>query len=192
MSKNKAVILDRDGTINVDKGYVHRVEDFTYLEGVIEGLKILQQEGYILIVITNQSGIARGYFSEDDYKKLEKWMINDLKEKDVNISASYYCPHHPQAKVDKYRKECDCRKPQLALFEKAISEFDIDTDNLILVGDKERDVAFCKKYQSVKGIVIYSNEKHKLNNISYVKGGLLEAAKLITGDADGILDQADY
>ena len=192
MSKNKAVILDRDGTINVDKGYVHRVEDFTYLEGVIEGLKILQQEGYILIVITNQSGIARGYFSEDDYKKLEKWMINDLKEKDVNISASYYCPHHPQAKVDKYRKECDCRKPQLALFEKAISEFDIDTDNLILVGDKERDVDFCKKYQSVKGIVIYSNEKHKLNNISYVKGGLLEAAKLITGDADGILDQADY
>ena len=188
MSKNKAVILDRDGTINVDKGYVHRVEDFTYLEGVIEGLKILQQDGYILIVITNQSGIARGYFSEDDYKKLEKWMINDLKEKGVKISASYYCPHHPQAVVDKYRKKCDCRKPGIALFEKAISEFDIDKDNLILVGDKERDVDFCMKYQSVKGIVIYSNEEQIKNNISYVKGGLLEAAKLITGDADGILD----
>lgn len=105
-----------------------------------------------------------------------------MKGKGVNISASYYCPHHPEAVVDKYRQKCDCRKPGTGLFEKAISEFNIDLDNLILIGDKERDVAFCKKYQSVKGIVIYSNEKHILNNISYIKGGLLEAAKLITGD----------
>ena len=188
MNKNKAVILDRDGTINVDNGYVHRVSDFIYLEGVIEGLKILQQKGYIFIVITNQSGIARGYFSENEYKKLEKWMIDDLKGKGVNISASYYCPHHPEAVVDKYRQKCDCRKPGTGLFEKAISEFNIDLDDLILIGDKERDVAFCKKYQSVKGIVIYSNEKRILNNISYIKGGLLEAAKLITGDTNGILD----
>ncbi|MBO4456936.1 MAG: HAD family hydrolase [Butyrivibrio sp.] len=189
---NKAVILDRDGTINIDHGYVCRGEDFTYHDGVIEGLKILQQEGYILIVITNQSGIARGYFTEDDYKKLDKWMIGDLKRRGINISASYYCPHHPEAVVDKYRYVCNCRKPGIALFEKAVSEFDIDLNNLIVVGDKERDVAFCKKHQSVKGIVIYSNEEHVLNNISYVKGGLLEAAKLIIGDADGILDQADY
>ena len=98
---NKAVFLDRDGTINVDKEYLSRIEAFEYLPGTIEGLKILQDAGYLLIIVTNQSGIARGYYREEDYLNLENWMVNDLAQKGIKISASYYCPHHPNGKVVK-------------------------------------------------------------------------------------------
>ncbi|MCR5587732.1 MAG: HAD family hydrolase, partial [Lachnospiraceae bacterium] len=123
---NKAVFLDRDGTINVEKNYLYKIEDFVFLPGVIEGLKLLQDAGFLLIIITNQSGIARGYYTEEDFKILNNWMLNKLAENGINITKVYYCPHLPDAKIEEYRRDCDCRKPKLGLFYRAIKEYNID------------------------------------------------------------------
>ena len=104
---NKAVFLDRDGTINVEKNYLHKIEDFEFLSGVIEGLSLLNNSGYKLIIITNQSGIGRGYYTENDFITLNNWMLDVLKSNGIIISKVYYCPHLPDAKIEKYRMDCE-------------------------------------------------------------------------------------
>ena len=153
---NKAVFLDRDGTINIDKDYLYKIEDFEYLPGAVEGLRLLQEQGYLLIVITNQSGIARGFYSEEDYLRLDKWMKEDLAQKGVKITASYYCPHLLDVKVSKYSIECECRKPKLGLFYQAAKDWDIDIDNSIAIGDKPRDIAI-SEVSKCKGILFSGN-----------------------------------
>lgn len=159
-----AVFLDRDGTINVDRGYLHRIEDFEYLEGAVEGLKSLQSMGYLLVVITNQSGIARGYYTEQDFLKLNKWMMEDLRHQGITISGAYYCPHYPQGKIRKYSIECNCRKPQIGLYLKAQREFGIDFSASIAIGDKYRDLHICEETE-VKGILLSEELKPELPNI---------------------------
>lgn len=148
-----AVFLDRDGTINVDKGYVYKIEDFEYLDGAIEGLIFFQKKGYLLVVITNQSGIARGLYSEMDFINLNEWMMKDLEQQGVHISRTYYCPHHPSAIIEKYRLKCYCRKPKTALFWRAQKELGIDMVRSIAIGDKERDLCICTE-TAVKGYLL--------------------------------------
>ena len=137
---NKAIILDRDGTINIEKDYLHKIEDFEFEEGVVEGLKILSNLGYIFVVVTNQSGIARGYYTEEDLIKLNNH-ISDILEKDgIRIEKFYYCPHHPEKGVGKYKVECECRKPNPGMLEEAIREFNIDREKSFMVGDNISDV----------------------------------------------------
>lgn len=150
---NNAVFLDRDGTINVDKGYIYRIEDFEYLEGAVEGLELLQEAGYLLIIVTNQSGMARGYYTEEKYTKLNRWMISDLANRGVHIAGTYYCPHLPQGIVPEYSIQCSCRKPMTDLFEKAARELDIRWKGSCAIGDKERDLCICEKYP-VRGILL--------------------------------------
>lgn len=185
---NKAVFLDRDGTINVDKAYLSKIEEFEYLPGVIEGLRMLQDAGFILIIVTNQSGIARGYYSEEDFLELNEWMLSDLKEKGINIAKVYYCPHHPTALVEKYRIDCECRKPKLGMYKKAIEELDIDLSQSFAIGDKIRDSAICEK-TSCRGYLISNLEKKsvvdgvnsgKYRNIKFAED-LLTATKKIVG-----------
>ena len=178
--KQKAVFLDRDGTINVEKNYLYKIEEFEYLNGVKEGLKILQDLGYLLIVITNQSGIARGYYTENDFDKLDRWMVSDLKAAGVTIADSYYCPHHPESGLDAYRKVCNCRKPKLGLFYKAIKKFDIELSASYAIGDKLRDLEICRVSEA-KGFLLYcSDEKReKHENIQCICGGILDAAMKI-------------
>lgn len=181
--------MDRDGTINAEKHYLYRIEDFEFLPDVIEGLKLLQDAGYLLIVITNQSGIGRGYYTEEDFHKLNDWMVDELKGKGVDIAKVYYCPHLPDARIAKYRIECDCRKPKLAMYEQAINDFDIDLNKSWAIGDKIRDCAICERFDC-RGILIASNEKNGI--INAVKCGeierveyadnLLIAAKMIVED----------
>ena len=174
---NKAVFLDRDGTINADKNYLYRIEDFEFLPGAVDAMKMLQDSGFLLIIITNQSGIARGFFTEEDYFTLTEWMLERLKESGVNIAGVYYCPHLPDAKIESYRKICSCRKPDTGLFEKAARDFDIDMSASFAVGDKLRDCAICEKTQC-RGFLIGGNIiSGKIQNVS----SLLEAAKIITG-----------
>ena len=161
---NKAIFLDRDGTINVDYGYIHKIKDFKYLDGSIEGLKILNDLGYLLIIVTNQSGIGRGYYSLADYNKLNKYILKNLKEHGINITKVYMCPH-----VDE--DNCECRKPKLALFYQAIKEYDIDIDNSYVIGDKERDLALSKK-ENITGILLTD----KSNKEYICKENLFEAA----------------
>ncbi len=149
---NKAVFLDRDGVINRKGGsyYIWRIEDFILNEGVIDALKIFQEKGYLLIVITNQGGIARGVFSEEDLKRLNEYMIDLLKQHGIKLSAIYYCPHHPDVSL------CECRKPGTLLFEKAIKDFDIDVKSSCMIGDSEVDIEAAKKME-IKGILIPVN-----------------------------------
>ena len=140
---NKAIFLDRDGTINVEKNYLYKIEDFEFLPGVIDALKQLQQMGYLLIVITNQSGIGRGYFTETDFHKLNNWMVSTLKAQGITIADVYFCPHLPDAQVEEYRKDCECRKPKLGMYLQAVAKHDIDLCSSYAIGDKIRDCAIC-------------------------------------------------
>ncbi len=130
---NKAVFLDRDGIINVDKSYLYRVEDFEFCDGIFDSLKHFQKLGYMLIVVTNQSGIGRGYYSENDFQKLTSWMVQELQNQGITISQVYHCPHDPQ-------ENCTCRKPKIGMFEKALKEFGIDMKNSWMIGDKSSDM----------------------------------------------------
>lgn len=148
---NKAVLLDRDGVINRERdGYTYRVEDFTVLHDVVPALKKLQGKGYLLIIISNQSGIAKGVFTIADVEVLHKHLTDQLAKEGIVISEIYYCPHHPEF------GSCICRKPDSLMVEKALARFNIDKDRSFFIGDKERDVLAGKKV-GVKGILMESN-----------------------------------
>lgn len=157
----KAIFLDRDGTINVEKNYLYKIEDFEFMEGVLEALKKLSDAGYLLIIITNQSGIARGYYTEKDYEILNSWLLETLVKSGINITASYFCPHLPDASVERYRTICNCRKPNTGLFEQAVKDFNIDLKKSFAIGDKIRDLAICEK-SDCKGFLIGNNEKPEI------------------------------
>ena len=142
--KNKFVLLDRDGVINVEKSYLHKIEDFEYEKNVVEGLLKLRDLGYKFAIITNQAGIARGYYTKEDYLKLQNFIEDDLMKKGIKIEKSYFCPHHPNV-TGKYGIECNCRKPNTGNFELAIEEFDINVKNSFMIGDKITDLIPAKK-----------------------------------------------
>lgn len=136
---NKAIFLDRDGTLNIDYGYVHEIDNFKFIDGAIDALRELKKMGYMLVLVTNQSGIARGYFSEEQFLQLTEWMDWSLAEQDVDLDGIYYCPHHPEGKGE-YKEDCDCRKPKSGMLLQAIKELKIDPTQSIMVGDKIEDL----------------------------------------------------
>ena len=136
---NKAIFLDRDGTLNIDYGYVHEIDNFKFIDGTIDALRELKKMGYMLVLVTNQSGIARGYFSENQFLQLTEWMDWSLAEQDVDLDGIYYCPHHPEGKGE-YKEDCDCRKPKPGMLLQAIKELKIDPTQSIMVGDKVEDL----------------------------------------------------
>ncbi len=129
----RAIFFDRDGTINKDAGYTHKIEDLEFTYRCIEGLKKLSDTDYKKIIITNQSGIARGYYSEDDYHFFTKAMIEYLRQSDVHIDKVYYCPHGPS-------DTCECRKPQIGLLLQAVKDFNISLSHSWLIGDRPSDI----------------------------------------------------
>lgn len=135
----KAIFLDRDGTLNIDHGYVHQIDDFQFIEGSIEALQALKDMGYLLVLVTNQSGIARGYFSEDQFLQLTEWFDWSLADRGVDFDGIYYCPHHPEGQGE-YRQDCDCRKPKSGMLLQAIKELKIDPAQSFMVGDKIDDL----------------------------------------------------
>lgn len=159
-----AAFLDRDGTINVEKDYLYRITDFEYMDGAVEGLRRLQAMGFLPVVVTNQSGIARGYYAEEDFHRLTDWMISDMEEKGIHIERVYYCPHHPEGMIKRYAKNCHCRKPKTGLFYQAARELGIDFKQSIAIGDKPRDLEICKETE-VKGILLSEEPKKSENFI---------------------------
>lgn len=130
--KNKAVILDRDGVINVDKGYVHRMEDFELLPRVIDALKLLPED-FKLIIITNQSGIARELYTREQYLELTRVMRELFTKKGIRLDRVYHCPHLPS-------DNCGCRKPATVLLERAVKEFNLNPKKCFVIGDKTSDI----------------------------------------------------
>ena len=135
----KAIFLDRDGTINVEKDYIYKSEDLVFEEGTIEALKTFKNLGYILIVVSNQSGIARGYFTEEDLNIFNNNMNEILKKNGVEITEFYCCPHHPDG-IGEYKKVCECRKPNNKMIEDAIKKYNIDREKSYMIGDKTSDI----------------------------------------------------
>ena len=130
---NRAVFIDRDGTINVNYGYINNPNDFKMYPSVAKGIKLLKKNGFKIIIITNQSGISRGYFSEKSLEEIHEKMKKELSKEDAKVDAIYYCPHHPDEK-------CNCRKPKPGMLETAIKDFDIDIENSYIIGDRMLDV----------------------------------------------------
>ncbi len=131
----KALFLDRDGVINIEKDYLYKVSDFEFIDGIFDLCMHYQSLGYLIVVVTNQSGIARGYYSQNDFDILTAWMVQEFAKKDILITKVYFCPHHPDITGD-----CNCRKPKSGMLLQADKELNIDMKNSILVGDKERDI----------------------------------------------------
>ena len=166
---NPAIFLDRDGVINVDTGYVYLVDDFKFIDGVIDALLKLKQKGYLLVVVTNQSGIARGLFTEEQFMSLTEWMDWSLADRGVDLDGIYFCPHHPSEGSDQYRKSCTCRKPGPDMILDAVKHLDIDLTRSYMVGDKPSDMK----------AAINAGVAHKI---------LLETGKAITEEGRALAD----
>lgn len=148
---NKAIFFDRDGTLNVDVHYLHDPADFVWVDGAIEAIRWANEHGYLVIVVTNQSGIARGYYDEAAVHHLHDWMNTELEKHNAHIDAFYYCPHHTEGKLPAYTKSCDCRKPAPGMILRAIAEHDIDPAASWMFGDAESDVAAAEN-AGVRGV----------------------------------------
>jgi D-glycero-D-manno-heptose 1,7-bisphosphate phosphatase len=140
-----AAFLDRDGVLNVDTGHLHRVADFVWIDGAVAALRRLNRRFARVVVVTNQSGIARGLYGEDDVRRLHAWMEATAAAQGARIDAFYYCPHHPTAGTGPYTRPCDCRKPEPGMLLRAIDEHAIDPAVSLLIGDKETDVEAARR-----------------------------------------------
>lgn len=135
-----AAFLDRDGVVNRDIGYLHRWEDFEFLPGALDAMRRLHDAGYALVIVTNQSGIARGYYTEADYQALTAHLRSALAAAGCPAAGIYHCPHHPAGTVAPYAIECDCRKPRPGMLLQAARELGLDLPSSFMVGDKLSDL----------------------------------------------------
>ena len=130
---DKVVFLDRDGVINIEKNYLHKIDDFEFIDGVFSSLQYLQKLGYKFVIITNQSGIGRGYYNPEDYNILTLWMKEQFRKNNIEIVEVFCCPHAPN-------QNCNCRKPNTGMIEEASKILNIDYSNSWLIGDKDSDI----------------------------------------------------
>lgn len=137
----RALFLDRDGVVNVEVGYLHRAEDVRFVEGIHSLCRTATRLGYRLIVVTNQAGIARGYYTEADFERLMEWMRTALRAEGVELDAVYYCPFHPVHGVGEYKREHEDRKPGTGMLLRGVAEFGISLAQSIMVGDRCSDIA---------------------------------------------------
>ncbi|MDR0305468.1 MAG: HAD family hydrolase [Chitinispirillales bacterium] len=148
-AEKKALFLDRDGIINEDCRYPHKPEQIVFKEGIFELCRYAAAKGYIIVVVTNQAGVAKGYFTEDDVKTLHIWMSERFKENGVEITAFYYCPFHPKGVIESYRFDSDCRKPEPGMLLRASIDHGIDIGRSLMVGDKESDRIALSELKSI-------------------------------------------
>ncbi len=180
----KAAFIDRDGVINEDRNYVYRISDFIMLPGVIDGLTLLRNSGYLLIIVTNQAGIARGYYSQTEMDHLHKHMRMQFAEKGLALDAIYFCPHHPQGSIKALSILCDCRKPSPGMIFQAAKDFNINLASSILIGDKLIDLQAGKNAGVGRTVIVESGHKVDLTTrfeADLVAENLLAAAQIITG-----------
>ena len=138
--KDKAVFFDRDGVLNVDVDYLYKISDLQWIPGALEAVAYLTSLDYKIFVVTNQSGIARGYYTVAQMQELHDFMQREIAASGGKIEKIYYCPHHKEGKVAEFAKECDCRKPKPGMLLEAFGEYDLDKEQCFLIGDGARDV----------------------------------------------------
>ena len=180
---NKAIFLDRDGTIACDVPYCRRPEDLSCLPTVPEAIKLFNGNGYKVVVITNQSGISRGYFTEETLAEIHNKMEDDLAEHGAHIDAIYYCPHHLEGRIERYRIACDCRKPNPGMLTRAGKELNIDLAQSFMIGDKLSDIqagqgAGCKTIMVRTGFGAGELENNRVE-CDYIADDLYDAVEHI-------------
>jgi D-glycero-D-manno-heptose 1,7-bisphosphate phosphatase len=187
-TNKRAVFLDRDGTINEEVGYLAKPEDFVLIDGAAEAIKLLNDAGFAVVVVSNQSGVARGYFTEEDVMKVNDKMLFELNMKGAFVDGVYYCPHYPDFGDEKYGIDCDCRKPKPGMVEKAKEELGISIDGSFVVGDHRGDIELGKNI-GAKTVLLLSGhgaeeaEKLKAEGIvpDHTADDLISAVKYILG-----------
>jgi len=183
----RAIFIDRDGTLNEEVGYVRNLSDFRLFDFSAEAVKLINQSGWLAIVVTNQSGIARGLFTEGFLKEVHNRMMNELAENGAQIDAIYYCPHHPEVGEPPYRRDCDCRKPKPGLLLSAAEDFDLDLAASAVIGDRFRDIEMAQAVGARGVLVLTGYGREELENESsgwgrqpdYVAENLLEAVRWV-------------
>jgi len=175
MSRDKALFLDRDGVINIDTGYLHKQEDFIFTDAIFELLKIFVGLGYKIFVLTNQSGIGRGYYSEDDFKNLTVWMAAQFEYRGIEINGVQYCPHLPDS-------GCRCRKPKSGMVDAICKEYDIDLKGSWMIGDKPTDIEMAKVAEIGRSILI-GDRGHEAD---YTFGSVRECKEFLELNKDKI------
>jgi D-glycero-D-manno-heptose 1,7-bisphosphate phosphatase len=187
MALNRAVFLDRDGTINVEREFLYRPEDFRFIQGAPQAIRLLNEAGFLVIVVTNQSGIARGFYDEAAVNRLHRHMDAQLARFGARIDAYYFCPHHPEYGTGEYRKSCACRKPMDGMLRRGASEFSLDLSASFIVGDRLVDVAAGLK-AGCRPMLVRTGygaaESAGIPPEIPVYADLLEAARVIVGGDD--------
>ena len=168
----RALFLDRDGIINIDFGYVHQVKDFEFVDGIFDLCRYASDMGFEIVVITNQAGIARGYYNVDDFNKLTSWMKEQFLKEDITIKDVYFCPHHPEKGVNEYVVACKCRKPEPGMILKAAKEHNIDIKHSVFIGDKMSDMDAAEAAGIHNRVLVESkyhdntcNHVHRVNSV---------------------------
>lgn len=177
----KAVFLDRDGVLNEEVQYLHRIEDFVWIPQAPAAIRRLNQAGFLTIVVTNQAGVARGFFSENDVNHLHRFIAEQLQPFGANIDAFYYCPYHEEGTVAAYRCKSDLRKPETGMFLRAIDEWHIDPVRSFVVGDKNSDIEPGRRL-GIKTILVetgYGAEHKATTNADYIETDLSAAVARI-------------
>ena len=149
--KRPAAFLDRDGVLNIDRGYAHRPEHIEMTPDAAAAVRLLNEAGYYVFVVTNQSGVARGLYSEADIDQVHRHMQDILKSGGAHVDAYYYCPHHPDGSVKEFAIQCRCRKPEPGMLEQAASGWSIDLERSFLIGDRDQDLAAAAAFH-IRGV----------------------------------------
>ncbi len=183
VEKRRAVFLDRDGTLNEEKDYLYRIEDFVFIRGVPESIQRLKKAGFLVIVVTNQSGVARGYFTLAEVETLHRHIQKKLNKYGAGVDGFYVCPHHPDQGVGAFRKHCNCRKGEPGLLLQAAADFGIDLTRSFMIGDKLADLqagtrAGCRPILVLTGYGVETSQRLKSDDI-LVFGDLGKAANFI-------------
>ncbi len=151
--RRPVAFLDRDGVLNVDVNYLHKPEQVVWLPGAIEAVRELNDAGYLVIVVTNQAGIGRGFYTESDFEVFTAWMAERLADAGAHVDAVYHCPHHPTEALPGWREDCECRKPRPGMFLRAIAEWDVDVERSFMVGDKPGDLEAARAAGIARGVL---------------------------------------
>jgi len=177
MPMNRALFLDRDGVINVNHGYVHKPCDFEFIDGIFDVCSAAQNLGYLLVVVTNQAGIGRGYYTKQDFLTLTDWMSRQFLAQGIVIKKVYFCPYHPEYGLGEFKRESEFRKPAPGMILQACQELDIDPSISILVGDKPSDIAAGRSAGLTNNILfdsdnVFNPAENLINHLGQLKNWL--------------------
>ena len=171
----KTIFLDRDGIVNKEINYLFKIDEFEFIDGIFDVCQYFQSLSYKIIIITNQSGISRGYYTESDYQRVTQWMLNQFKYKNINILDIFHCPHGPDS-------TCDCRKPKPGMFLKAKAKHNTDMEKSWMIGDKERDIIAANSAGIDNTILVRSGHRidESSSNASFILDSIQQSKQIVT------------